>query len=244
MCENNLLAQPVDINTETAAADTMAPSDTPPPIGEEDASDAAGADRCQNDAGAGSDKEQSVSLNAISDKLDGLSKLLSKLVEEEIRRAEYEEKIVDKMRHELQKYREDVYYSQLIRPLLLDMIEIRDSISRVAAAHQARPEGERDIPNKTFALYAAEIQDILEKNKVEIFKSEIGTDFAPVKQRALKKTAAGDESWHGKVAESLSDGYSHNGKVISAEKVAVYYYEKPSETETEITTDMEDTRNG
>jgi molecular chaperone GrpE (heat shock protein) len=119
---------------------------------------------------------------------------------------------------------------------------MRDSILRVAAAHRAKPEGERDIPNKTFALYAAEIQDILEKNNVEIFKSEIGTDFVPVKQKALKKTAADDETRHGKVAESLSDGYSCDGKVISAEKVAVYYYEKPCETETTMNT--EETQNG
>lgn len=153
---------------------------------------------------------------------------LDALFNARIMHTDHEEKIVDQMHKELQKYKEDMY-AQLIRPILLDVIEVRDSIMRMAAAYLAKPEGEQNIPNKTFSDYAYDLQDILEKNSVEIYRSKSGDDFTPIKQRVIKKVATPDESLHGKVAESLSCGYSYNGRTISAEKITVYYYEKPVE---------------
>lgn len=142
----------------------------------------------------------------------------------------HEEKIVDQMHKELQKYKEDMY-AQLLRPILLDVIEVRDSIMRVGAVYRAKPEGEQNIPNKTFSDYAYDLQDILEKNNVEIYRSQTGDDFVPIKQRTVKKVATGDQTLHGKITESMSCGYSYNGRTISAEKVSIYYYEKPAENE-------------
>jgi len=158
----------------------------------------------------------------IFDRIDSLHKLF----EARIMHTEHEEKIVDQMHRELQKNKEDLY-AQLIRPILVDVIELRDSIMRMATNYIAKPEGEQDIPNKTFSGYAFDLQDILEKNGVEIYRSNPREDFTPIKQRAIKKLTTPNESLHGKVAESLSCGYNYNGRVISTEKVAVYYYEKP-----------------
>lgn len=153
---------------------------------------------------------------------------LDSLFNARIMHTDHEEKIVDQMHKELQKYKEDMY-AQLVRPILLDVIEVRDSIMRIAAVYLAKPEGEQNIPNKTFSDYSYDLQDILEKNSVEIYRSKSGDDFTPIKQRVIKKVATSDESLHGKVAESLSCGYSYNGRTISAEKIIVYYYEKPVE---------------
>ena len=138
--------------------------------------------------------------------------------------ADHEDKIIDQMHSELQKYKDDMY-AQLVRPILLDIIEVRDSIMRIAATYQKKPEGERDIPNKTFADYSYDLQDILEKNNVEIYKSKTGDEFTPIRQRVIKKEVTHDESLHGKIAESLSCGYCYTGRVLSSEKVSVYYYE-------------------
>ena len=153
---------------------------------------------------------------------------LDSLFNARIMHTDHEEKIVDQMHKELQKYKEDMY-AQLVRPILLDVIEVRDSIMRMAATYLAKPEGEQNIPNKTFSDYAYDLQDILEKNSVEIYRSKSGDDFTPIKQRVIKKVATSDESLHGKIAESLSCGYSYNGRTISAEKITVYFYEKPVE---------------
>lgn len=157
---------------------------------------------------------------------------LKELFNRRIMHADYEDKIIDQMHAELLKYREDLY-AQLIRPVLLDIIEVRDSIMRIAETYRKKPEGEQDIPNKMFGDYAYDLQDILEKNNVEIYREDNGDEFVPVRHRAIKKEITHDESMHGKIAESLSCGYSYDGRVISAEKVSVYFYEKENNKDDE-----------
>ena len=148
--------------------------------------------------------------------------------ERRIAHTDMEEKVIDRMHAELQRYKEDLY-AQLVRPILLDIIEVRDSIQRMAATYLARPEGEQSIPNKTFSDYAYDLQDILEKNQVEVYRSRPGDSFTPLRQRVLKKVKTGEEGLHGALAESLSCGYAYGGRVLSPEKIAVYVYEKPPE---------------
>ena len=167
-------------------------------------------------------------LNRLSDGIAALGKLF----EAKILHTTHEEKIVDQMHRELQKYKEDMY-SQLVRPILLDIIEIRNSILRVSEVHHLKPQEEQSIPLSTFELYASDVQEILEKNNIEIFRCDKNSDFVPVRQRAIKKVSTPDQSLHGKVEMSLSDGYSYLGKVISAEKIAVYVYE-PQTTKMEL----------
>jgi len=169
----------------------------------------------------------------LSAKIDSLNQLFS----EKIQHMEHKGKIIDQMHKELQKYKDDIY-SQVLRQVLLDIIEVRDSILRITDFYLKKPEGERDIPNETFAGYALDIQDILEKNDVEIYESSPGDSFSPVKQRVIKKVVTENSELHGKVAESLSCGYDYNGRTISAEKIAVYYYEEPAEIITEGNTEM------
>lgn len=172
------------------------------------------------------------SITVLSAKMDSLNRIFT----EKIRYVEYEDKIVDQMHKELQKYKEDMY-AQLLRPVLLDIIEVRDSILRIADAYLRKPEGEQDIPNEVFAGYAFDVQDILEKNSVEIYRSSPGDNFVPVKQRVIKKVVTDDKELHGKVVESLSCGYNYNGRTISAEKISVYFYNAPVEI---ITKDSEE----
>ena len=170
-------------------------------------------------------------LNRVADEIAALSKLF----EEKIRYSAHEEKIVDQMHRELQKYKADMYM-QLVRPILMGVIGLRDSIMRVADVYRSKPPEEQNIPLNTFELYAYEALEILEKNDIEVFKSEEGSDFVPIRHKALKKVPTPDQSLHGKVAQSTSDGYIYQGKVMSAEKIAVYAYEPQAEQ----TTNQED----
>lgn len=170
-------------------------------------------------------------LNAVSElseKLDQMNELFIR----KIQHTSHEEKIVDQMHAELQKYKDDLY-AQLVRPILLDIIEVRESIRRVSSNYLSRPEEDRVIPLKTFSDYTFDIQDILEKNNITIYDGKEGDVFNPLKQRAIKKVTTPVEELHGKVAESLSSGYEYMGKTISPEKIVVYVYEKPVMTEGE-----------
>lgn len=164
--------------------------------------------------------------------MDEKMEQMNQLFVRKIQHTTHEEKIVDQMHSELQRYKEDMY-SQLVRPILLDIIEIRDSIIRMSNNFALKPEGEQDVPLKTFSGYAFDIQDILEKNNITIYDSKDGDDFNALKQRVIKKVSTPVEQLHGKIAESLSSGYDYMGRAISPEKVAVYIYQKPEETEGE-----------
>lgn len=169
------------------------------------------------------------SLSVISEGLQELSnkvEQMNQLFMQKIAHTTHEEKIVDQMHAELQKYKQDMY-SQLVRPILLDIIEMRDSILRMSANFASKPEGEQNIPLKTFSDYAYDVQDILEKNNITIYDSKEGDEFSPIKQKAIKKVTTPVEELHGKIAESLSSGYEYLGKPISPEKVVVYVYQKP-----------------
>ena len=182
-------------------------------------------------------EEQEVSLKVSSEdqKTDVITECLQELTSkidhmntlfvQKIAYTAHEEKIVDKMHAELQKYKQDMY-SQLVRPILLDIIEMRESILRMSSNFAARPEGEQDIPLKTFSDYAFDAQEILEKNNISIYKSKEGDDFIAIKQKVIKKIITPLEELHGKIAESLSNGYEYLGKTISPEKVGVYVYQK------------------
>lgn len=225
----------VEISSEElpveVGADTSALAGDEDSTKESDAADIAEVEEpvfAPGDTVSGGSSEQILnSLEDLSQKVDGLKKLFM----EKIRYSEHEEKIIDQMHKELQKYKEDMY-AQLIRPVLLDIIDVRDSILRISAIYLDKPEGERDIPNKTFAGYALEIQDILEKNGIEIYRSNPGDAFVPVKQRAIKKVATANEELHGRVVESFSCGYTYNNRIISPEKIAVYSFEETAVAET------------
>ena len=181
------------------------------------------------------EKEEEILLIEIMKTLEVMDEKMEKMNQlfiQKIQHTTHEEKILDQMHAELQKYKEDMY-SQLIRPVLLDVIEIRDSIIRMSKSFAAKPEGEQSVPLKTFSDYAFDMQDILEKNNIIIYDSKDGDDFNALKHRAIKKVFTSEEQLHGKIAESLSSGYDYQGRAISPEKVAVYIYQQPKEAEGE-----------
>lgn len=173
-------------------------------------------------------EENQTRLSDIKAGLDSLShqvEELNKLFAQKISYSVHEEKIVDSMHKDLEKYKQDMY-AQIIKPILMDVIDIRDSILRMSAEYLKKPEEEQAVPNKIFAGYALDIQDVLERYGIEVYRNESESPYIPVKQRVLKKIQTNDESRHGLVAESLSCGYSYNGKVMMPEKIHLYYYEK------------------
>ena len=203
------------------------------------------ASACTNTDKSGDDFNADESVSAASETenpestkvlLDGIAALggqiqsLEKLFATKIMHSEHEKKIVDQMHRELQKYKDDMY-AQILRPILLDIIAMRDSILKQLKEHRNKPDGEQHIPLQMFETYAFDTDEILEKNSIEIYKSDANSDFEPMRQRAIKKIQTDDQSLHGKVAESLIDGYNYQNKTISPEKVAVYVYEPKQQDE-------------
>ena len=165
-------------------------------------------------------------VNRLAGRVDDLEKRF----DARIMHTDSEEKVIDRMHDELQKYKGDMY-SQLLRPVLLDIIDMRDSIQRMAEVYEKKPEQEQAIPLSSFSTYADDIEEILTKNNISIYRTEEGEAFSAAKQRVVKKVPTPVEELQGKVAEIASDGYEYMGKVIAPEKVAVYVYQAPEKAE-------------
>jgi len=168
-------------------------------------------------------------LTELNEKIDVLNKQFS----DRIARNEYEAKIIQNMDSELKAYKDDLYRS-LLKPLILEIIDLRESILKMSAFYLKKPEGEQAIPNATFADYAEDISDILEKYDVEVIKSNSGDDCVSLKHKILKTVPTDKESLHKKIAESLSSGYMYNGRVIYAERVNVYRFEEGTGTSKDV----------
>jgi molecular chaperone GrpE (heat shock protein) len=180
-------------------------------------------------------QEPDTNILNILDAIDSLSQKvddLGKKFDARIMHTDGEEKVIDRMHDELIKYKGDMY-SQLLRPILLDLIDMRDSINRMTEVYASKPEGEQAVPLSSFTTYSDDLEEILTKNNINIYRSKEGEPLVPLRQRPVKKVPTPVKELNGKVAEIASDGYEYLGKVISPEKVAVYVYQETEKKEGE-----------
>ena len=147
------------------------------------------------------------------------------LFKQEIQNDSREEEIAEQVQAKLQKYKDDLY-SRLVRPILMDVIELRESIRRNGELYTKKPEAERLVPLKTFLSYTEDTKDILEKNNITVFDSKEGDELDSLKQRVIRQIPTEKKELDGKIAESLSSGYACLGTILSPEKVTVYEYRK------------------
>jgi molecular chaperone GrpE (heat shock protein) len=137
------------------------------------------------------------------------------------------EKIIDKMHEDLQTLRSGLYQN-LIRPVLIDVIRIRDNMRRMEAdINKKNPDGM--VPIKIISDYYLDLGDLLEGHNVEILEEKPETTFIPAKQKVVNRVVTDNRDLHGKIARSISSGYIYNGQVISQQRVDVYVFDDSNE---------------
>ncbi len=129
------------------------------------------------------------------------------------------------MNDELQSYKKGLLFN-MIRPFIVDMIQLREDI--LNDCQDANSNDQAFISQNQVIAYAEEdIFDMLDKMGVEMYRSNKGDEFVSGRQRAKKiMEKTHDKELHGKVAESLSYGYSYEGKIVYPEWVKRYIYEE------------------
>lgn len=158
---------------------------------------------------------------------------LTRLFESKMRLTEHQQKMIDDMRDELHKYREDQYF-KLLRPAIRDIIDIRESMRRMAASLYKKEGPDGLMPISQFAGYINDFENMLEEYDIKCYHGEHGAQFDGNRQTCIKKIAVGDETLHGRIAESLGDGYVYNGRVIFAERVSAYVYDSSLKKDTPL----------
>ena len=155
-------------------------------------------------------------------KIENLNELFLK----KIHNIDFEKVTADRLHRELQQYKNDLYF-QLIKPIIMDLINMRESMKKRIESFSEGEEIEEE-KLKFLESYVQEIQIILENNDVEIYKTDIEIEkkVDVKKQKIMKKIETQDEESHGKIYKVTSDGYMYKEKVISPEKVEVYIYKQ------------------
>ena len=166
----------------------------------------------------------------VLDKLNELDlKLVTmkKLFMNKIQNVDFERNVTDKLHKELQEYKNDLYF-KLIKPFVIDLINIRESIRRNLINFTELTE-----ENKIELLrsYSEEIEISLENNDIEIYETNLEEDnnLNTQKQKIVKQTEVLEKELHGKVIKAISNGYKYQGKVIFPEKVEVNVYKEKEE---------------
>ena len=155
----------------------------------------------------------------LNEKMD----VMNDTVSQKILNIDFEKNIVDKLHKELQDYKDDLYF-QLIKPLIMDLINMRERM-RKAVKHFSKETGEKKV--EMLESYVEEIETILENNNIEIYETKKEKDNYKIKkQRIVKQIKTSDEKLHGKICNILTNGYiyTEKNKIIFPEKVEVYVY--------------------
>ncbi len=154
--------------------------------------------------------------------LDGIKALHEKF-DQKIAHSEEQDTLSKTLYAELQEYKKGLY-SSVMKPLLMDMIQVRNDILKQGNSLIKKNGEDTMIKVSTFLSYAEDIQDILEKYDVDVFSSQSGDDFDARRHKMLKKVDTDDVTLNKKICESLAEGYEYAQRVIIKENVTVYSY--------------------
>ena len=164
-------------------------------------------------------------IKVLNEKIANLNDMFLK----KIKSMEFEKNVVNDLHKELQGYKDDLYF-KLIKPTLMDLIDMKNSFKRGIENFSQKTEAEKINFLETFIF---EIDTILEKNDIEIYETDITNEqnFDVKKQKTAEKIETDKKENHGKVFKVKSNGYIYKGRVISPEKVEVYVYNEKAKEE-------------
>lgn len=133
--------------------------------------------------------------------------------------------MVKQLHQEMQEYKRD-FLKEAMRPVLLDVILLYDSIAMTLdAARAADEDGDRSTVANLEVLLT-ETEEILARQGVERMASTPDVFDATV-QQAIEREMTGDRDADFKVARRLKGGFALQGRPLRKEVVTVLRYQAP-----------------
>jgi molecular chaperone GrpE len=143
-----------------------------------------------------------------SDELAGLAEVAGRLgklegqLAEFHRRSAHRESVIDRLHEENQRLRSGMERI-ILEPVITDLIRLHDQLSREVRRLDAA--GEDALLLRSFA---DEIEQILDRNGIELFSASPGDPFERGRHRPLTVVACDDDARHNTVAEVVAAGFS------------------------------------
>lgn len=156
----------------------------------------------------------------ITAKIDELKASVQAVLKNQI---EAKDSLINRLHDELEKAKQDpvqAYTDQLVK----SVIKIRKDMKKTMEKESYKEMTVNDL-RKEYGYIFDDISDLLELQNVDPFKSVPGDPFDRTKHDA-KTELTGDPDLDKKIKESLSEGFTKDGRVIVLEKVVVYKYKE------------------
>jgi molecular chaperone GrpE (heat shock protein) len=133
-------------------------------------------------------------------------------------------RIQDSMQEELEGYRAGLF-RQLLDPVLSTIGRVyNDNIVNVEKIEDAKLR-------KNFSCLFDDLEQILTENGVDIHTSTPGESFSAKYCRVKNKIPTEEKGLHGKIIKSYNKGFHIGPRVLAAENVDVYVYDRKTEKE-------------
>lgn len=132
---------------------------------------------------------------------------------------ESKERLITSLHSELQLHRQGGLHFRILKPLFVDLITLHDELGKFMAT-LSDSDG---LIAHHLALFQESIEEILQRNGVEIFQVEEST-FLASKQRSLRIIATTDPALDKHVARRVHKGFEYEGKLLRPEIVELYKY--------------------
>lgn len=169
---------------------------------------------------------QEASNGDVLERLDLLTSQMAamqRLFDSRILHSESEAQINARLHAELQSLKNDLY-GKLVKPILQDVITVREHLLKVSADRRQNPPAEQVIDLGTFESFADDLAQVLEDNEVEIRRSTAGAEYEPQWHQVVGKVDTTDPDAHRTLATATGDAYSFQGRALARQRVTVFDY--------------------
>jgi molecular chaperone GrpE (heat shock protein) len=132
-----------------------------------------------------------------------------------IRYDEVRERLVESMSEELAAHRQGLFQMQL-RPLLHDLIQMHDDLTKMSESADSRPETVHAL-----GLFRDTVEQALARNGVERYTVD-GDTVDRARQKVISVVDTPDPAADRQLARRLRPGFTWNGAVLRPEWVSAY----------------------
>jgi molecular chaperone GrpE len=146
---------------------------------------------------------------------------LTRRHDDDAERAAARERVIERQHADIERLRTDERFG-LLQPVLVDLCALRNDLLRQASTLPPDLSVARMVD--LLESFAASVEDTLLRCGVEPQPREVGTPFAPRRQRVARVVEVADPERDGTVAEIVQDGYAEvdGGRVVLPTRVAVH----------------------
>lgn len=129
---------------------------------------------------------------------------------------------IDKLHSELQYFKDD-QASKFINQVMKAVIKVRKDMLKRTTSQSWDEMTIADL-KREYEYVVDDLTDLLEQQNIDPYETAAGELFDKSKHQVFKMEPTDDPALDKTIKQSVSEGYTKNGKILIVERVIVYQY--------------------